>query len=98
CDGVRKVFADASLPVHVVQLGSMMEVHFLKEEGLPVRNMSDVLSNTYKDKQAEYATRLRNHGVFLLHGGALSVEHSEEDLQGIIAAHGRVAAEMAEGN
>jgi hypothetical protein len=36
--------------------------------------------------------------VFLLHGGALSVEHSEDDLQGIVAAHRAVAGEMAEGN
>ena len=98
CTALRKVFADVGLPVHVVQLGSLMEVHFLKEEGLPLRNMADILSHTYKDKQLEYATRLRNHGVFLLHGGALSVEHSEEDIQGIIAAHRKVAEEMAEGN
>jgi glutamate-1-semialdehyde 2,1-aminomutase len=98
CTGLRKVFADVGLPVHVNQLGSLMEVHFLKEEGLPVRNMADVLNNTYKAKQEEYATRLRNHGVFLLHGGALSVEHSEEDIQAIVAAHRKVAEEMAEGN
>jgi glutamate-1-semialdehyde 2,1-aminomutase len=98
CKGVRKVFADVGLPVHVVQLGSLMEVHFLKEEGLPLRNMDDILKHTYKEKQFEYATRLRNHGVFLLHGGALSVEHSEDDLQGIVAAHRAVAGEMAEGN
>jgi len=95
---LRKLFKGAGLPVHVVQLGSLVEVHFLKEEGLPVRNMADVLKNTYKDKQLEYATRLRNHGVFLLHGGALSVEHSEADIQAIIAAHKTVAEEMAEGN
>jgi glutamate-1-semialdehyde aminotransferase len=60
--------------------------------------MADVMNHTYRDKQAEYATRLRSHGVFLLHGGALSVEHSEDDIQGIVEAHRRVAEEMAEGN
>jgi glutamate-1-semialdehyde 2,1-aminomutase len=98
CGGVRQVFKDVGIPVLVNQLGSLMEVHFMKEAGLPVRNMADVMANTYKDKQAEYATRLRNHGVFLLHGGALSVEHSEADIQGIVAAHRVVAEEMAEGN
>jgi glutamate-1-semialdehyde 2,1-aminomutase len=96
CAGLRRVFAEAGLPVFVNQLGSLMEVHFLKEAGLPVRNMADVVAHTYKDKQAEYATRLRNHGVFLLHGGALSTEHSEADIQAIIAAHQAVAGEMAE--
>ncbi len=95
---LRKLFKGVGLPVHVVQLGSLVEVHFLKDEGLPVRNMADVMKNTYKDKQLEYATRLRNHGVFLLHGGALSVEHSEADIQAIIAAHKAVAEEMVEGN
>jgi glutamate-1-semialdehyde 2,1-aminomutase len=98
CDALRVEFSQVGLPVHVNQLGSLFEVHFLKEEGLPLRSMGDVMNNTYKDKQAEYATRLRNHGVFLIHGGALSVEHSEEDIQAIIAAHRAVAQEMAEGN
>lgn len=98
CGALREVFSAVELPVLVNQLGSLMEVHFLKEEGLPVRNMADVMENTYKEKQAEYATRLRNHGVFLLHGGALSLEHSEEDIQEIVAAHRTVAQEMAEGN
>lgn len=98
CDGIRGVFADVGLPVLVNQVGSLMEVHFLKEEGLPLRSMADVVNNTYKDKQAEYATRMRNHGVFLLHGGSLSVEHSEDDIQGIVNAHRAVAQEMAEGN
>ncbi|MCH9044919.1 MAG: aminotransferase class III-fold pyridoxal phosphate-dependent enzyme [SAR324 cluster bacterium] len=98
CDGIRGVFADVALPVLVNQVGSLMEVHFLKEEGLPVRSMADVVNNTYKDKQAEYATRMRNHGVFLLHGGGLSVEHTETDIQGIVNAHRAVAQEMAEGN
>ncbi len=60
--------------------------------------MAAVVNNTYKDKQAEYATRMRNHGVFLLHGGSLSVEHSEDDIQGIVNAHRAVAEEMAEGS
>ena len=98
CTGLRQVFSDAGLPVFVNQVGSLMEVHFLKEEGLPLHSMGDIMENTYKEKQMEYATRLRNHGVFLLHGGALSLEHSSEDLEGIVAAHARVAEEMAAGN
>ena len=93
--GLRRVFAAEGLPVHVNQVGSLLEVHFPREEGLPLRNMADVVANTNRDKQSEYTTRLRNHGVFLIHGGALSLEHSQDDIDAIVAAHGAVAAEMA---
>jgi len=96
--GMRDTFEGVGIPVFVNQQGSLVEVHFPKEAGLPLRNMADVVNNTHREQQSEYCTRLRNHGVFLIHGGALSLEHSQSDLEGIIAAHQAVAEEMAEGN
>jgi glutamate-1-semialdehyde 2,1-aminomutase len=93
--GMRDAFKEVGIPVSVNQKGSLVEAHFPKEEGLPLRNMADVVKNTYREKQGEYVTRLRNHGVFLIHGGALSLEHSQADLDSIIQAHRAVAAEMA---
>jgi glutamate-1-semialdehyde 2,1-aminomutase len=98
CAGIRKAFGAVGLPVLVNELASLHEVHFLKEEGLPVRNMGEVVKNTYKDKQVEYAVRLRNHGVFMFHGGALSVEHTQADVEAMIKANQAVAQEMAEAN
>ena len=93
--GMKDAFQAVGIPVFVNQNGSLMEVHFPKEDGLPLRNMADLVNNTYRDKQGEYATRLRNHGVFLIHGGALSLEHTQADIEDIIQAHRTVAAEMA---
>ena len=95
CQGIRAVFEHVAIPVHVNQVGSLQEVHFLREPGLPVRNMADVVANTVMEKRVELATRLRNHGVFIFHGGALSAAHSGEDVELIVAAYARCAAEMA---
>jgi glutamate-1-semialdehyde 2,1-aminomutase len=95
CNGLEQAFDAVGIPVYVSRLGSLQEVHFVKEKGLPVRNMAEVLNNTHYEWRKELANRLRNHGVFIFHGGALSTEHSEEDLQRMLAAYGRCAEEMA---
>ena len=95
CEGIRSHFDHVGIPVHVNEIGSLQEVHFLKEAGLPLRNMADVIENTYMEKRIELATRLRNHGVFLFHAGAVSYAHSDEDIELIIDAYGRCAQEMA---
>jgi glutamate-1-semialdehyde 2,1-aminomutase len=95
CQGVQQAFDDAGLPVHVSRIGSLQEVHFVKEKGLPVRNMADVVAHTHPDWRKELAARLRNHGVFLFHGGAFSTAHSDADVTAMLAAYGKCAEEMA---
>lgn len=95
CNGVREVFETVGIAVHITQVGSLQEVHFVKEAGLPVRNIADVLSNTHSEKRAELAARLRNHGVFLFHGGAISMAHENEHIDFLIGAYSRCAEEMA---
>jgi len=98
CQGVQSAFDEVDIPIHITQVASLQEVHFMKEAGLPVRSMGDVVANTYSEKKMELATRLRNHGVFLFHGGAVSIAHEEEHIDFLIAAYTRCAQEMAEGN
>ncbi len=98
CEGIRAAFAAVEIPVQVNQVGSLQEAHFLKEDGLPVRNMADIIQNTYMDKRMELAARLRNHGVFVFHGGAISLTHEDTDIELMIAAYARCAEEMAQGN
>jgi glutamate-1-semialdehyde aminotransferase len=95
CRGVEDAFDAAGLPVFVNRIGSLQEVHFVKEKGLPVRNMRDVVENTHHEWRKELAARLRNHGVFLFHGGAISDAHSDADIHAMIAAYARCAEEMA---
>jgi glutamate-1-semialdehyde 2,1-aminomutase len=96
CSGVQEAFDKAGLPVFINRIGSLQEVHFVKEKGLSVRNMRDVVQNTHYDWRKELAARLRNHGVFLFHGGAISMAHSTADIDGMIGAYAKCAEEMAE--
>ncbi|MDH5751757.1 MAG: aspartate aminotransferase family protein [Deltaproteobacteria bacterium] len=95
CEGVEEAFANVGIPVFANQFGSLNEVHFLREHGLPVRNMAEVLRHTNREMQAEYLVRLRNHGLFLFHGGAFSMAHQPGDIQEMLAINRRVADEMA---
>jgi glutamate-1-semialdehyde 2,1-aminomutase len=96
CVGVQEAFDRAGVPVFINRIGSLQEVHFLKEKGLPVRNMRDVVNHTHYDLRKELAARLRNHGVFLFHGGAISTAHSIADIDAMIAAYAKCAEEMAQ--
>ncbi len=95
CQGLQQAFEAVGLPVHINRIGSLQEVHFVKEKGLPLRNMADVVRNTHYDWRKELAARLRNHGVFVFHGGAISTAHTDGDIQAMLAAYGRCAEEMA---
>jgi glutamate-1-semialdehyde 2,1-aminomutase len=95
CHGLEQAFDAVGMPVAVTRIASLQEVHFLKEPGLPLRNMADVVAHTHYDWRKELAARLRNHGVFIFHGGALSTAHTDADVQGMLAAYGRCAEEMA---
>lgn len=96
CQGMRDAFADAGIPVLVTEVGSLQELHFVKEAGLPVRNTAEMLSNTYPELRQELAGRLRNHGVFLYHGGALSTAHTGSDIDKMVKAYRACAGEMAD--
>ncbi len=96
CAGVQEAFDRAGLPVFINRIGSLQEVHFVKEQGLPVRSMKDVVENTHYEWRKELAARLRNHGVFLFHGGAISHAHTAEDIEAMIGAYAACAQEMAD--
>ena len=96
CEGIEKAFASQNIPVTLMAPASLHAVHFTREAGHPVRSMADVLEHTFPEKQIELADRLRVHGVFELHAGALSTAHSDDDIETLIAAYERCAEEMAE--
>jgi predicted transcriptional regulator len=56
----------------------------------------DILDRTDAQKRdVEYKLRMMNEGVFVVKGGgAISTEHSEEDIEEIIRASQKVAREM----
>jgi len=95
--GIELAFTSRGIPVAVTRPASLHAVHFTKEQGLPVRNMAEILAHTWPDKQHELADRLRLHGVFQFHAGALSIQHSDADVDALIAAYTQCADEMADG-
>lgn len=96
CAGVQQAFDAVDIPIHITHIASLMAVHFLKERGLSMRNVAEVAKHSVPGKQNELADRLRNHGVFMLHSAALSLAHSEEDIDTLIGAVQACAQEMAE--
>jgi glutamate-1-semialdehyde aminotransferase len=94
--GIERAFAARDIPVTITAPSSLHAVHFTRERGLPVRSMADVIGHTFPEKQQELADRLRVHGVFQFHAGALSIAHGDADVERLIAAYAQAAEEMAE--
>lgn len=90
---LREVFADHELAVQVVGMGSVLAVHFT--DG-PVRNYRDV---TWADGTLlrRFVIGMLNEGVFLAPRGmmALSTPMTEDDLECVVRAADRVAADLA---
>lgn len=78
--------------------GSLCGLYFPYEADTVVKNPEQMqrLSDTQKVDH-EFRIRMLNHGVFVMHGvGAVSMAHSDEDIDRVIAATEEVAEEMGE--
>ena len=95
CEGTQQAFDTVDIPVHIMRFGSLMAVHFLKEKGLPIRNAVDVAEHTLSAEKEEFGARMRNRGIYLLRSSALSIEHSDADVDTVIAATAECVKEMA---
>ncbi len=94
CDGMAQAFKEVDIPVCITRSGSLSELHFVKEVGMRVGNMADIVNNTSSAQQKEFALRLRNKGVFLFHAMAVSTTHDAQAIEHIIAATKEAAQEM----
>jgi glutamate-1-semialdehyde 2,1-aminomutase len=95
CEGIQQAFDAVEIPIHITRFGSLMAIHFLKEKGLPIRNAVDIAENTLSEEKEEFGALMRNRGVYLLRSSALSTEHSDADVDNIVAAARSSAKEMA---
>jgi glutamate-1-semialdehyde 2,1-aminomutase len=93
---VDKQFAERGIPTRSTGIGSLFQTHFLRSEGLEIKNADDKSLNTLKEKQFEYHFRLLLDGIFFLpeHEGAISTAHSEKDIERLVEASGNVAEHM----
>ena len=97
--GVQKTFDHEGINAVVTGIGSLFQTHFpwKEKKGLEFNSPHAINEFTDVDKrEGEFRMRMLTQGVHVMHGGgALSIAHSDEDIEKIIEAAGEVAKEMA---
>ena len=93
---VDKEFADREIPTRSTGLGSLFQTHFLREDGLQIKNAEDKSVNTLKERQLAYHFMLILDGIFFLpeHEGAISTAHTERDIEELVNSTSVIAEEM----
>jgi len=78
-------------------VGSLCGAYFPYKPETIVRNPTEMQQLTDLEKlDHEFKVRMLNHGVFVMHGGGgVSLAHSDDDIERVIAATERVAQEMS---
>ncbi len=94
--GVEEAFRQNGVNARCHGYGSLYQVAFPLDKDDRIRRPRDILERTDQQKRdIEYKLRMMNEGVFLVKGGgAISTEHSEEDIEKIIRATEKAAREM----
>lgn len=95
-EGMANVFKRTGISARTTGIGSLCGVYFPFESETVVRDPGQMQSLTDMEKlDHEFRVRMLNHGVFVMHGGgAVSLTHSEEDIDRVIAATEEVVHEM----
>ena len=95
--GVQESCRREGLDVMVTGIGSLFQTQFPLQKGVILNSPHLVQEFTDVEKrEVEFRIRMLTKGIHVMHGGgALSITHSEEDIEKIIRAAGEVAKEMA---
>ena len=98
-EGVQMTVDREGINAVVTGIGSLFQTHFPWKEKKGIELNSPHAINEFTDvdkRDVEYRIRMLTKGVHVVHGGgALSITHSDEDIDRIIEAAGEVAREMA---
>jgi glutamate-1-semialdehyde 2,1-aminomutase len=94
---VDRQFACSGIPTKTTGMGSLFQTHFLRKEGLEIKNAEDKWTNTSEEKQSEYHSKLLLNDIFFLpeHEGAISTAHNEKDIERLAEISGKIAEEMS---
>ena len=94
--GVEDAFRQNGIDVQINGYGSLYQVTFPLQRDAKLRSPRDILERTdLRKRDVHYKLGMMNEGIFVVKGGgALSTEHSEEDIEKIIRATHKVAKEM----
>lgn len=95
-EGMQMAFASEGIEAIVTGTGSLFQTNFPKEKGKSFNSPHSIHQWADIDKrEVEFRLRMLTKGIHLMHGGgALSIAHSEEDIEKIIIATKEVAKEM----
>ncbi|MGD0624277.1 MAG: aminotransferase class III-fold pyridoxal phosphate-dependent enzyme, partial [Thermodesulfobacteriota bacterium] len=95
--GIEKAFRSCGIPVKCFGVGSLFTTCFPSSADVSLRNIEDTELRTdiaRRDKQ--FRLTMLNKGVYTIYGGgALSMAHTEKDIEHIIKAAGEAAEEMS---
>jgi glutamate-1-semialdehyde 2,1-aminomutase len=96
--GMADAFGKHGVAAKTTGTGSLCGVYFPYDAETVARRPEQMHELTDLQKlDHEFRIRMLNHGVFVMHGGgAVSVAHTEEDIDRVIAAVEEVAKELAE--
>jgi len=98
-EGVQKAFDREGVDAVVTGIGSLFQTHFPFKGNKGLTFISPHAINQFTDvekREVEFRLRMLTKGVHVMHGGgALSITHSDQDIEKIVAATGEVAKEMA---
>ena len=95
-EGMDDAFKRNGIAGRSTGVGSLCGAYFPYKPETIVRNPTEMQQLTDLEKlDHEFKVRMLNHGVFVMHGGGgVSLAHSDEDIERVIATVERVAQEM----
>jgi len=97
-EGVQQALRRHGIDTIVTGMGSLYQTHFPLRPGVILDSPHTIHRLTdLEKKEVEFRIRMMTKGVHVMHGGgALSLAHSDSDIDRIIEATGEVAKDMAE--
>lgn len=95
-NGIDKVMNENGVKVKTTGMGSLFLTHFLTDEIDDIRNATHVAKCDLNLQKAYHFALLAKYGIFFLPHklGAISVEHSDEDIKQLISASEKIAREI----
>ena len=95
--GIEEAMRQNGISCRTTGVGSLIQTHFPRQEGAMLNSPHAINEFTDTEKrEVEFKVRMLTKGVHMVHGGgAVSLAHSDADIQKIIDAAGEVARDMA---
>jgi glutamate-1-semialdehyde 2,1-aminomutase len=96
--GVLAALRREGVDAVVTGIGSLFQTHFPSQKGLTLNSPHSIIQLTDVEKrEVEFRIRMLTKGVYVMHGGgALSIAHSDKDIEKIVEAAREVGKEMAD--